>query len=120
MPEMSIYLGSPEPKRAEKIWQRILERPASIVIVRNRTRALAVQTVRVEYMTASRDHESKDMSISASRDVIIYGVRNHPDETVRDTDIQRGDRFTYNGQTWVVDNVVFVLGGIQAKGLVNE
>lgn len=118
MVSIKSFLGGRESRRAQKIWQRIQERPAQISIERGRATTLAAQTVRVEYSAAEREVKEAG-SASNERDVMIYGVVNHPDESIADTDIERGDRFVWNGQIWTVESIVHVRGGIQAKGVVS-
>lgn len=117
MPDMSKYFDTSK-ERAERAWQRIQERPANIVIVRGKSITLAEQSVRVEYMSAERGVRGEDDSESSMRDIYVFGIQNH--DTLPDTDIQRGDRFTFNDQIWRVDSLAYYPGQIQAKGVVSE
>ena len=115
---LSRYQGNLEAQRAKRTWARITERPATIIIARGRGTTLAAQVVRAEYSRANREKE-ESASVSNSRDIVIYGVIGHPDEDILDTNIQRNDRFTLNGQQWQIESVLFVPGGIQATGVVS-
>jgi len=95
--------------RAADAWQRINDKPASIVLVRNGT-ALAAQTVRVEYDRGAS--EMGDAGQSSNRGVVVFGVRGHA--ALSDTDIQRGDRFVYEGAQFRVVDVVYTTGEVQA------
>ena len=117
MPDMSKYLDTTG-ERAERAWQRIQERPAAIIIVRGKSTVLDPQTVRVEYMSAQRAKRGEDDSESSTRDIYVFGIQSH--ETLTDTDIKRGDRFTFNDQIWQVDSIAYYPGQIQAKGVVSE
>lgn len=116
MPNFQLWLNR-DAERAVRTWQRILEKPSEIVLVRGTTE-LAAQTLRLEYSSAEREATGEDGAVSIMRDVLIFGVCNHPDASIEDTAIQRGDRFAARGQVWEIDDVIFVHGGLQAKGRV--
>lgn len=118
MPEMQEWIGDALAfvhRRSDLVWQRILERPSEIVVVRGKTETLAAQTVRVEYSTAEREVRGDSGAVGMFQDCIVFGVYGHA--TQPDTDLRRGDRFSHNGQVFRIDSIVFVPGGIQAKGV---
>jgi len=101
-----------ESARAARAWNLIQRNPSQITILRNST-VLSVQTVRVGYSNTERTFKGSSAD-GAVRDAVIFGVRNHPDEDVSDTNIRRGDMFELNGQEFKVINVVYVPGSLQA------
>lgn len=101
--------------RAAAAWGRILEKPSSIVIVRGKnSTALAVQTVRIEYSDSGGfgETQGKGGMIATQREVTVFGIRDHA--KLADTNIQRGDLFTYEEQQFRVRDVVLTIGEIQA------
>ncbi len=99
-------------ERAVLAWRRIQDKPTSITINRDGVTHPA-QTVRIEYNETGRVIMGEANSASAVRDVILFGVKNHP--TVADTNLQYGDRFAYNGQIFKVVFVITTIGEIQAN-----
>lgn len=114
MPNRDKYFDTSK-LRAEKAWSRIQEKPTSILIVRGKSLSLAEQTVRLEYGSAQRERKGDDDAKSSMRNIVVYGVQGHP--TIPDTNIKRNDRFAVNGQVWRIEDVVYVIGGIQANGV---
>jgi hypothetical protein len=116
MPDLNAILsaGSPinEAHRAALAWRRISEKPTSITIRRAGATQTA-QTVRVEFSEASNQRMGASGD-GAVRDVIIFGVRNHPDEDIADTDIEKGDRFVHLDVEYTVRDLVTTLGEVQA------
>lgn len=102
-----------ESLRAVRVWNLIQRNPTAITILRSSI-ILTEQTVRVEYSNTERQFEGSSAD-GVKRDVVIFGVRNHPDEDVLDTDIKRGDLFELNEQEFKVNDVMFVPGGIQVS-----
>jgi len=101
--------------RAVDAWNRINRNPTSITIIQKDETELAAQTVRIEFdnsMDSERKGDGGGGGMSARRDAIVFGVKNHP--TVTDTNIQRGDRFAVNGQIYRVVQVILVPGEVQA------
>jgi hypothetical protein len=99
-------------QRAVDAWKRINDKPVSITVNRNGT-ALATQTVRVEYSESERVITGEANGMSAVRDVVVFGVKNHP--SVTDTNLQYGDLFAYDGQIFKVVFVISSIGEIQAN-----
>lgn len=99
-------------ERAGLAWRRIQDKPTVITVNRDGV-TLPAQTVRIEYNETERVVTGEANGTSSSRDVILFGVKNHP--TVADTDLKYGDRFAYNGQMFHVVFVITSIGEIQAN-----
>lgn len=112
--------------RAQGIWRKIQRKPSSVVLTRlpiivddaaiPSSTTLAAQTVRV-----ARDNRPRAIRGASGEGTelhcIVYGVRDHPDAAIVDTDIERGDTFALEGDHYVVDYINFVPGGVQATCL---
>jgi hypothetical protein len=99
-------------QRAVDAWKRISDKPTSITVNRNGT-ALPAQTVRIEYSESERVVTGEANGMSAVRDVVVFGVKNHP--SVANTDLKYGDLFAYDGQIFKVMFVISTIGEIQAN-----
>jgi hypothetical protein len=99
-------------RRAADAWKRIKDKPSSLVLVRNKVSRDA-QTVRVEISNGTAERGG-NAGQSAMREAIVFGVRDHRDPSVPNTDIQRGDLFTLSGAQYRVMTVVHTIGEIQA------
>lgn len=99
-------------QRAVDAWKRINDKPVSITVIRQST-TLPAQTVRIEYSESERVITGEANGMSAVRDVVVFGVKNHP--TVTNTDLKYGDRFAYDGQIFKVMFVMSTTGEIQAN-----
>lgn len=109
--------------RAERVWLKIQRKPSSVVFTQPRRVAgdgtvtpesdLAAQTVRI-----SQDSRATVVGGTAGdapkHAVIVYGVKDHPDEDVLDSDIDEGYTFTWDDDTYQVVKVWPVPGGVQA------
>ncbi len=118
MPSISGWLANTqidvtdEGTRAVVAWRNILDWPTPITLYRNES-ALAEQTVRLEYSEATTSAEGRGPAGQPSeRQLTVFGVRNHP--TVEDTNIQRGDLFKYQGDTYSVVDVILKRGSLEA------
>lgn len=104
--------------RAERTWSMILRDPLPIVVDRDGI-DLPAQTVK---LTADNDARwvggDGDVGKSAERDLVIFGIKDHP--TVADTDLQTGDRFIFNDAIYEIRDCATVPGGIQAKAVRQE
>ncbi len=96
--------------RAVRAWQRILDRPSSVVVYRGGA-AQAAQTVRVEFEGGATFR--REAGEASARTVTLLGVADHPEEA--DTDLRKGDRFTLAGAQYEVKDVIAVPGEIQAR-----
>jgi hypothetical protein len=121
MPDIFRWMGNNESMQAsefaQSMWNLIQRRPEALVIQRLGVN-LDPQTVRVEYSKEAR--ESTDRSSTAnvrSRDIMVYGVKDHPDPGVPDTDISTGDLFSLNNRLFRVTDVYINPGQIEAEGV---
>jgi len=96
--------------RAVLAWRRIQDRATSLVLDRDGV-AQAAQTVRLDY-DATYFPQEDATGISARRELVVFGVVDHP--TVTDTDIRVGDRFAVAFDHYEVFNVVALPGEVQA------
>jgi len=99
--------------RATLAWRRISDKPTSITIKRG-TSTLGAQTVRIEYSEGMTQQNGISAS-PAVRDLIVFGVRNHPDTDIDDTDIRAKDRFVIGSVEYQVRDLVLTLGEVQAR-----
>lgn len=97
--------------RAVAAWNRIQDKPSSIVIYRNEA-ALAAQTIRIEYESIANEKQT-NVAESSERELILFGVKGHP--TATDTDLENGDLFVYQSQQYKIEDVVTYPGEVQAK-----
>lgn len=117
MADASAWIGAgtttAEADRAADAWERITEKPKSIVIRRGNT-TLAAQTVRLEYSNSQSNAEAKGgAGVSSVQQAIVFGIRGH--ETLPDTNIRRDDRFEDGGRQIRVISVIYQTGEVQAK-----
>lgn len=77
--------------RSASVYAWILQNASSIVIDREGV-LLPAQTVRIE--SGSANEVAAEPGKAAKRKITVFGVVGHP--TVADTDMRRGDRFSYN------------------------
>jgi hypothetical protein len=117
MPDFDNYLGQTAlggidiGTRAVRAWLRIQDKPTSITVARGDA-DLDAQTVRLEWQSA---REAQGGAGEAGiRQLVIFGVQDHPDGDVVDTDLARGDRFRHDGANFNVVDVVTYPGEIQA------
>lgn len=103
--------------RAVDAWARIQEKPTLITIAR-KDDDLPAQTVRIEHSnqtSAPFESASQSGAVNLVRSTLmIYGVLDHPDPDVPDTDIRRGDRFRIDTGLYEVLQIVTTAGEIQA------
>lgn len=100
-------------QRAILAWRRIQDDPVSITLYRDET-PLASQTVRIQWRVSLTENQT-DRAEGVEREVIIFGVKDHP--TVADTDIQDGDLFKKDGVSYEIEDVAMYPGEIQARGV---
>ncbi len=99
--------------RAVRAWARIGDRPISVTVYRNRV-AQAAQTVRLEYDSMRGIREIQMAGEVNKHRVILFGVLDHPDPDVDDTDLQKGDRFTLADGDYEIKSVIRLPGEVQA------
>jgi hypothetical protein len=104
--------------RAVDAWQRINDNPAmvhSIVLHRHGVKQSA-QTFRVEFGESGREvSDANDNSTRHQIVATVFGVRNHPDASVLDADIEVDDEFGIDGVRYRVKTVLPFAGEIQAQ-----
>lgn len=101
--------------RAVRAWQRIQDRPTTITVYRgNPAAAQTAQTVRVEFDNTTAQ-VIRQAGQAAQQGVILFGVRDHPDTDVLDTDLKKGDRVTLSDGNYQVISVLDLPGEIQAR-----
>lgn len=106
-----LYVPTSTASRAVTNWQRVLERPTTIVV----ERLGYAQQVRLSY-ARNVFRESEHAGETISREVVVYGVVGHPDPTVPDTVLMPNDVFRIDGSgtEYIIEDVIQVPGGIQA------
>jgi len=110
MPDLNAWLGSTPPlstwlddaDRAFDTARVIADKPAVITITRLGG-ALAAQTVRLEPAGGAAD-ATFTMGALGKAGVIILGYKSHP--AIADTNLKRGDTFAYDGQFYLVVQVL--------------
>lgn len=111
--------------RAEIQWAHIQDKPTDVEFVKPKVvtksgvtaaTALPTQTVRIEFdsrATLARGQAGAAPMLQAT----IFGVQGHPD--IDDTDIDEGYTFEFEGDSFRVTDVIRVIGGVQARAIVN-
>ena len=75
---------------------------------------VAAQTVKLTYNQDATWVGGDDaIGKSATRDIVIFGIKDHP--TVTATDLQTGDRFAVGKIVYEIRDVFDVPGGISAR-----
>ena len=114
MPDFNAYLTDtaaiPTAGRAVAAWNRIQDKPTSVTLKRLGT----AQTVRIEYNNTVGERRSAAGEASV-RGLTVFGVKDHPDAAVVDTDVRRGDRFVLDNAEYQVIGVIETIGEIQAN-----
>ena len=109
--------------RAQAIWRKIQRKPQSVAFTKPRVVAgdgtvtpetqLPAQIVRI--VSDSRATLVEGVAGAApQRHVVIYGIKDHPDEDIADTDIQEGYTFVLDNDLYRVTDTIPVPGGVQA------
>lgn len=119
MPSLSDWLSSANSievlsaeDRAVLAWRRIQDRDTSLQLKRAGAMRPA-QTFRIEYNNTALWVEG-NLVRSGRQQLTLFGVRDHPDPLVVDSDIQRGDRVVINGAEYQVMSVLTPPGEVQA------
>ena len=108
--------GVPAATKAAGAWNRIQDKSTSITVYRGGV-AQTAQTVRIEFRTTQAVNRQEDMKSAIVRELTIFGVIDHPDEDVSDTDLQTGDLFVYDAIRYEVIDVAKYPGEIQAQAV---
>jgi hypothetical protein len=109
---------------AQGFWSLIQRKPTAIVVQRMGVN-LEPQTVRVEYSKEARESNDRNSAANVrTRDVMLYGVKDHPGVlvdgaivAVPDTDIRTGDLFSLDGRLFRVTDVYSNPGQIEIEGV---
>ncbi len=109
----STFVINPE-SRAVDAWLRITSSPTSIELVTDDGVTRAAQTLRLESSESVSTEDGRG-GIAAKRQIILFGVKDHPDSAVADTIIVVGDMFSIDGMTYRVRDVTFPPGEMQAR-----
>jgi hypothetical protein len=99
-------------QRAVRAWRRINDKPSTVAFKPKTGATLAAQTVRIESDNRATEAESAAGKVPV-RKLIIFGVRNHPDVTVADTDMKEGYRFVSGTDEYTVIDTIETLGEVQ-------
>lgn len=110
IPTSPIYLQRIQ-QRARDAVRRIGEKPVSVTFRTASGQTIPAQTVRIEYENSASASESVPGAVS-SRKLILFGVNGH--ESVPDTDIKKGYRFTREKREYEVVSVIIQSGEVQA------
>lgn len=116
MPDIRNIVGGGgdivESDRAQDAWDRIQDKPSSIVLIRAKA-PLAAQTMRIE-MSEELSEGTGGAGQSAKQRGTLFGIKGHC--SLADTDIQRDDRFTSKGIQYRVLSVIYEqIGEVQAR-----
>lgn len=122
MPDLDKWLGhtyievESVETRATLAWRRIQDKPSSVVILRGSTN-LAAQTVRIEIDPGGggRRQVAGAANETSIRQGVIFGVIDHPDPSVPDTDMRGGDRFIFDNVEYEIRDVLKTKGEIQGR-----
>jgi len=118
MPDMGLYSSAmasrlqPEAERAARAWARIQDKKTDIVIIRDGTE-LPEQSVRLEYDNAGRIVQTV-IGGKSKQGLTVFGVLNHPDSSISDTDVIENDRFIVGNKEYKIISILVQLGEIQA------
>lgn len=111
---MGISVGD----RAIDAWNRINDNPAMVhsIVLRRAGVKQSVQTFRVEFEAAGREVSGTgDNAVKYQIVATVFGVKNHPSESVPDADIRVDDEFGIDGVSYRVKTVLPFAGEVQAQ-----
>jgi len=105
----------PESGRAVQAWNRINDKPVSVAFKKSNGTLLAAQLVRLESDSslAVGSEVNSPAGQAPRRNLTVFGVVNHPDSAVADTDMAEGYRFVYNSDEYRIVDVIVTLGELQ-------
>lgn len=101
-----------EEPRAVRAWNHINDKPTSVAFRKPDGTTLDAQTVRLESDNSASESEAVS-GAAPVRKLVIFGVANHPDSGVADTDIGEGYRFVHQNDAYRVVDVIETLGEVQ-------
>jgi hypothetical protein len=94
-------------------WQRIQDRATTITVYRDGAALAGTQTVRIEYSTIA--NERRGAGEASVRDIVLFGVMDHPDVAVTDTNLKKDDQFSLADGIYRVLDVIVIPGEVQAR-----
>lgn len=105
--------------RAIRAWSRIHRKPSEITLLRD-GQALDPQTMRVEIASGGSNVNLPTGTIGV-QSIVIYGVKDHPNVDVPDTDIRRLDRVVIDNKEYTVEVLITTQPGeVQAFGVARK
>lgn len=111
-------LGIAVSDRAIDAWTRINDNPAMVhsIVIRRNGAKLSAQTFRVEFSASGFEvSDSSDNSTRYRIVATVFGVQDHPSDSVIDADIQVDDEFGIDGVRYRVKTVLPFAGEVQAQ-----
>lgn len=105
-------------QRAVRAWLRIQRDPVTIQFRRG-SDLLDEQTVRIGTASSGAEVTSLPGQKAGIQTITVYGVRDHPDDAVSNTDMKRGDRFVYSDKFYRITGIVIAPGEVQGFGEVD-
>lgn len=114
----SLATGIDESTRAKRAWSRI-QRWSTPITVRRGATTLSAQAVRIVFSTQQIDRVGRgENTMPGEKDAVVFGVKNHPDVTILDTNLQRDDTFVIDNSKYrIVDVNDVIPGEIQADAV---
>ena len=103
--DLSAVPSDTEAERAALAYARILDKPTSVAFRKPNGTTLDAQTVRLESDNRASLAES-DAGAAPVRKLIVFGVRNHPDDSIADTDMDEGYRFVSGNDEYRIVDVI--------------
>jgi hypothetical protein len=101
-----------EAPRAVRAWNHIQDKPTAVTFKKPDGTVLAAQTVRLESDNGVSENESA-AGTSPTRKLVVFGVINHPDSDVADTNMAEGYRFVYLNDEYRIVDIIRTLGELQ-------
>ena len=86
--------------------------PSTVIFINSSGVSQASQVVRIE--SDSRSSPIRSVAgLSPRRQVIVFGVKDHPDESIVDTAMVEGWYFNFENDRYTIVDVIVTLGEIQ-------
>lgn len=111
--EPTKLTDSQEADRAILAWNRILRGGSKSPMIEFTTSSGKIDEQRVRIESDSRSTSPVSAAGTApKRQVVIFGIKGHPVEP--DTDVEKGYTFPFEGEKYVIKDVIYTLGEKQA------
>lgn len=94
-------------------WIRIQDKPTTVMVIRNGAPLASTQVVRLEPYSIAREDTDEHQTSGVQR-AILFGIKDHPDPLILDTDVKFRDRIIDNDMEWEVISIIPAYGEIQA------